>query len=46
VFACSATGEKLKPLVVGKAVKPRCFNNVNVSRLPVTWENNKKDGMN
>ena len=27
VFACSAMGEKLKPLVIGKFANPRCFKN-------------------
>jgi hypothetical protein len=36
MFACSATGEKLKPLVIGKALKPRCFKNIKVHKLPVT----------
>ena len=31
LFCCSASREKLKPLVIGKAQKPRAFNGVNVS---------------
>ena len=27
MLACSATGDKLKPLVIGKSYKPRCFKN-------------------
>ncbi|KAK3088454.1 hypothetical protein FSP39_019393 [Pinctada imbricata] len=45
MFACSLTGEKLKPLVIGKAARPRCFKNVNTSNLPVTWEHNRKSWM-
>jgi len=37
MFACSAIGEKLKPLVIGKAPKP-CFKIVKVHKLPVTWD--------
>lgn len=46
MFACSATGEKLKPLVIGKASKPRCFKNIKINKLPVTWRHNKKAWMN
>jgi hypothetical protein len=42
MFACSAAGEKLKPLVISKALKPRCFRNIKVHKLPVTWRHNKK----
>ena len=45
MFACNATGEKLKPLVIGKSQKPRCFKNINVGRLPVTYVANKKAWM-
>ena len=45
MFACSLTGEKLKPLVIGKSAKPRCFKNVKMERLPVIWEHNKKSWM-
>ena len=46
LFCCSASGEKFKPLVIGKARKPRAFNGVNVSRLPVTWRSSSKAWMN
>ena len=29
-LTCSAAGEKLKPLVIGKSKNPRCFLNVNI----------------
>lgn len=45
MFACSATGEKLKPLVIGKSYNPRCFKNINKSTLPVTYFSNKKSWM-
>lgn len=34
-----------KPLVIGKAKKPRCFKNINVSHLDVTWALNQKAWM-
>ena len=42
LLACSATGEKLKALVNGKAENPRHFKNVNLEHLPVTWEFNRR----
>lgn len=44
MFACSGSGEKLKPLVIGKAENPRCFKNVKKSDLKVKYANNKKPG--
>lgn len=37
MFACSATGEKLRPLVIGKAENPRCFKNVKRDGLGVKY---------
>ena len=45
MLACSAVGEKLKPLVIGKAKNPRCFKNINVSQLPVHYTANQKAWM-
>lgn len=45
LLCCSATGEKYKPLVIGKALNPRCFKNVKVAELPVSWKSNKKAWM-
>jgi hypothetical protein len=47
LFCCSATGEKLKPLVIGKSRYPRIFktNNLDVKNLPVMYENNRKGWM-
>lgn len=45
MLCCSASGEKLKPLVIGKANHPRCFRNLNPKSLPVTWKANKKAWM-
>jgi hypothetical protein len=45
MLCCSLTGEKLKPLVIGKAEKPRCFKGLDISQLPVTWRSNRKAWM-
>jgi hypothetical protein len=45
LLACSAAGEKLKPLVIGKAENPRCFRGVDKTSLPVTYRANKKAWM-
>ena len=42
LLACSATGEKLKPLIIGKSENPRCFKNVHKSILGVDYEWNRK----
>jgi len=38
-------GDMEKPLVIGKSVKPRCFKNLDVSKLPVIRCANKKAWM-
>lgn len=46
VMLCwSMSGEKLKPMVIGKARKPRCFKNIDIEKLPVVWRSNKKSWM-
>lgn len=45
LLAASATGEKLKPFVIGKSLKPRCFKNVKMKELPVIYTANKKAWM-
>ncbi|CAI6370038.1 unnamed protein product [Macrosiphum euphorbiae] len=46
VLLCvSMSGEKLKPLVIGKSVKPRCFKGIDVSKLAVEWKANSKAWM-
>ena len=37
--------EKCKLLVIGKSLRPRCFKNVNVNNLRVTYRANKKAWM-
>ena len=36
---------KLNPLIIGKFAKPRCFINVNLTNLPMTYHNNSKAWM-
>jgi hypothetical protein len=45
MLACSATGEKLPPLVIGKPKNPRYFKSINVAELPVQYEANQKAWM-
>ena len=42
LLACSAAGEKLKPLLIGKSAKPRCFKGVDKAAIPVTYRANRK----
>ena len=44
LLACSAMGEKLTPLVVGRSANPRCFRGVTAC-LPVTYASTKKAWM-
>ena len=39
------SGETEKPLVIGKAAKPRCFRNLDIWKLPVEWRSNKNAWM-
>jgi hypothetical protein len=42
----SVTGEKITPLVIGKARQPRCFSKIKPDSLPVMYSHNKKAWMN
>ena len=42
LLACSATGHKLKPLVIGKSKKPRCFKGKNIGALNIIYRHNNK----
>ena len=48
VLGCTnATGtHKLKPILIGKSAKPRCFKNVNMDALPVTYKSQRNAWMN
>ena len=39
------TGEKLPPLIIGKAENPRCSHKINKSALPVKYYSNRKAWM-
>ena len=42
LLGANMTGtDKLRPIVMGKAVKPRCFHRINVNALPVTYTANR-----
>lgn len=46
LVACNQDGtEKLPLLVIGKYAKPRCFKNINMNLLPVTYESQTKAWM-
>ena len=45
LLACSAAGDKLKPLVIEKSLKPRCFRGIDKAALPITYRTNKKAWM-
>ena len=47
LLCASAAGEKLKPLVIGRAARPKAFRQAHVTaaQLPVTWKANKKAWM-
>ena len=34
-----------KPVIIGKAAKPRCFKGIDVSKLNVVWYSNKRTWM-
>ena len=40
LLGSSVIGDKLKPLVIGKAANPRCFKGVNRDALGVYYESN------
>jgi len=48
VLGCTnATGtHKLKPVLIGKSAKPRCFKNVNMDALPVIYKSQRNAWMN
>ena len=42
LLCCSAVGEKLKPLVIGKSGVRHTFQNVAIANLPVVWKQQAK----
>lgn len=45
VLCCSAVGEKLPPLIVGRYKKPRCFKRVDISKIGIDYEANRRSWM-
>ncbi len=45
LYANTNGSHKLNPLVIGKFAKPRCFKNVNINNLPITYQSNSKAWM-
>lgn len=45
LLCCNMLGDFETPLVIGKAKKPRCFKNIDVRKLCVSWKSNKKAWM-
>ncbi|KAI0221967.1 Tigger transposable element-derived protein 6, partial [Lamellibrachia satsuma] len=45
LLTCSAAGEKLKPLLIGKSLKPRHFKGIDKAALPITYRANRKAWM-
>lgn len=46
LFACNYTGtHKLKPLAIGHYKTPRCFYHINMSHLPVSYNNSANSWM-
>jgi hypothetical protein len=41
-LTCSAAGEKLQPLIIGKFKKPRCFRNIDLSGLGAVYKSSSK----
>ena len=45
-LCASMTGEKQKPLLIGKSENPRCFSKIKTDSLPADYKFNKKSWMN
>jgi hypothetical protein len=45
MLTCSAVGEKLPPLIIGKAKKPRCFSKADVFEYGINYTNSSKAWM-
>ncbi|GBO22848.1 Tigger transposable element-derived protein 4 [Araneus ventricosus] len=45
LLCCNMLGDFETPVVIGKAKKPRCFKNIDVRKLSVSWKSNKKAWM-
>lgn len=45
LLCASMSGEREKPLVIGKAAKPRCFKNMDITKFGIEWKANRKAWM-
>ena len=45
LLAASATGEKLKPVATGNALKPQCFQGLDINSLGIEYYHNMKAWM-
>ena len=45
LLCCSATGEKLPPLVIGKYESPRCLRGINHKKLPCSYKSSRNAWM-
>ncbi|GBM54415.1 Tigger transposable element-derived protein 6 [Araneus ventricosus] len=45
LLCCNMLGDFKTPVVIGKAKKRRCFKNIDVRKLSVSWKSNKKAWM-
>ena len=45
LLCCSATGEKLPPLVIGKYESPRCLRGINHEKLPCSYKSSRNAWM-
>lgn len=46
VMLCvNSIGDFEEPMIIGKAARPRCFKNIDVSSLGIVWKNNQKSWM-
>lgn len=45
MLCVNSVGDFEEPLIIGKAARPRCFKNVDMNSLQVTWRHNTKAWM-
>ncbi|GBN14550.1 hypothetical protein AVEN_126420-1 [Araneus ventricosus] len=45
LLCCNMLGDFKTPVVTGNAEKPRCFKNIDVRKLSVSWKSNEKAWM-
>lgn len=45
MLCVNAVGDFEEPLIIGKSARPRCFKNLDLNSLAITWKNNTKAWM-